>query len=225
MKKFLALALVVMLALCSVIPAFAAEKKLSNQFDKLPSNFKNPTTIQLSKYWVDGASNAKHNTQTGFDYIFLKEQGKGNFVVEFEVKEDGNYEFGFMVMGWSKGVPRTTNAQIDGKGDVYRMEYEYADADKLKKHYFYGIKQELKAGKHTVVLSLTSDFDDSKIKSLYIQDFFYEKTGNIPVATTAATTKAPATKPASPATFDAGIILAVVTAAAGAGVVVSKKRK
>ena len=43
-------------------------------------------------------------------------------------------------------------------------------------------------------------------------------------ATTAATTKAPATKPTSPATFDAGIILAVVAAAAGAGVVVSKKK-
>ncbi|MBE6559913.1 MAG: hypothetical protein E7662_02205 [Ruminococcaceae bacterium] len=44
-------------------------------------------------------------------------------------------------------------------------------------------------------------------------------------ATTAATTKAPATKPTAPATFDAGIVLAVVAAAAGAGVVVSKKRK
>ena len=44
-------------------------------------------------------------------------------------------------------------------------------------------------------------------------------------ATTAATTKAPSTKPASPATFDAGIVMAVVAAAAGAGVVVSKKRK
>jgi len=43
--------------------------------------------------------------------------------------------------------------------------------------------------------------------------------------TTAATTKAPAAKPSSPATFDAGIILAVAAAAAGAGVVVSKKRK
>ena len=42
--------------------------------------------------------------------------------------------------------------------------------------------------------------------------------------TTAATTKAPAAKPASPATFDAGIVMAVVAAVAGAGVVVSKKK-
>ena len=42
--------------------------------------------------------------------------------------------------------------------------------------------------------------------------------------TTAATTKAPAVKPAAPATFDAGIVMAVVAAVAGAGVVVSKKR-
>lgn len=43
--------------------------------------------------------------------------------------------------------------------------------------------------------------------------------------TTAATTKAPAVKPAAPATFDAAVIIAVVAAASGAGVVVSKKRK
>ncbi|MBE6560755.1 MAG: hypothetical protein E7662_06490 [Ruminococcaceae bacterium] len=42
--------------------------------------------------------------------------------------------------------------------------------------------------------------------------------------TTAATTKAPASTGSSAATFDAGIVLAVVAAAAGAGVVVSKKR-
>lgn len=42
--------------------------------------------------------------------------------------------------------------------------------------------------------------------------------------TTAATTKAPAQKPTSPATFDAGIVMAVVAAVAGAGVVVSKKK-
>ncbi|MBE6560187.1 MAG: hypothetical protein E7662_03595 [Ruminococcaceae bacterium] len=48
---------------------------------------------------------------------------------------------------------------------------------------------------------------------------------SMPAATTAATTKAPTTKPTAPATFDAGIILAVAAAAAGAGVVVSRKRK
>ena len=43
--------------------------------------------------------------------------------------------------------------------------------------------------------------------------------------TTAATTKAPAAKPTAPATFDAAVVLAVVASMAGAGVVVSKKRK
>ena len=42
--------------------------------------------------------------------------------------------------------------------------------------------------------------------------------------TTAATTKAPTAKPAAPATFDAAVILAVVTAAAGTGIVVSRKK-
>ncbi len=46
-----------------------------------------------------------------------------------------------------------------------------------------------------------------------------------PVETTAATTKAPAAKPTAPATFDAAVVLAVVASMAGAGVVVSKKRK
>ena len=49
--------------------------------------------------------------------------------------------------------------------------------------------------------------------------------GKIAAQTTAATTKAPAVKPTAPATFDAGIVLAVVASMAGAGVVVSKKRK
>ena len=46
-----------------------------------------------------------------------------------------------------------------------------------------------------------------------------------PVETTAATTKAPTTKPASPATFDAAVVLAVVASMAGAGAVVSKKKR
>ena len=53
----------------------------------------------------------------------------------------------------------------------------------------------------------------------------YMVLGKIAVQTTAATTKAPAVKPTAPATFDAGIVLAVVASMAGAGVVVSKKRK
>ncbi|MBE6560247.1 MAG: hypothetical protein E7662_03910 [Ruminococcaceae bacterium] len=223
MKKFLALTLVVLLAFCSVMPMFAAEKKLSNQFDTLPAAFKNPTTIQLSKVWKDGASNAMHNTREGFDYIYLKDQKKGDFVVEFEVKEAGIYEFGFMLMGYKKGVPRTTNVQIDGKGDVYRMEYDYADANDLKKHYFYGIKQELTAGKHTVVFSLTADFDNSKVKSLYIQDFFYEKTGDIQKP--AATTNAKPATPSAPATFDAGILAVVCAGVSLAGAVVCRKKK
>ena len=46
-----------------------------------------------------------------------------------------------------------------------------------------------------------------------------------PVETTAATSKAPTTKPASPATFDGAVALTAVAAAALSGVVVSKKRK
>ena len=44
------------------------------------------------------------------------------------------------------------------------------------------------------------------------------------VTTTAATTKAPAATGSSAQTFDAGIVMAVVAAVAGAGVVVSKKK-
>ena len=46
-----------------------------------------------------------------------------------------------------------------------------------------------------------------------------------PVVTTAATTKAPASAGSSAATFDAAVVLAVVASMAGAGAVVSKKRK
>ena len=46
-----------------------------------------------------------------------------------------------------------------------------------------------------------------------------------PVETTAATTKAPATKPTAPATFDAGIIAMVAVAASLSGAVVLKKKR
>ena len=63
--------------------------------------------------------------------------------------------------------------------------------------------------------------DAHKWKSVTLSN----KEVKLAAATTAATTKAPAATGSSAKTFDAGIVLAVVAATAGAGVVVSKKRK
>ena len=94
--------------------------------------------------------------------------------------------------------------------------------------------------KNTTAMALLDDKADSLCFMVYsyynvvdatIKDVkFYKGVGLTdaqlnPVETTAATTKAPSTKPASPATFDAAVVLAVVASMAGAGVVVSKKRK
>lgn len=223
MKKLLALAVGVMMAILMIVPVSAEVKmyndKFKNQFG-LPSGFENAEKIAFSASWKDGATNARHATSEGFDYIFLKEDGKGDYTVEFEVDKDGIYTFAVRVMGWSKSVLRSTDFIIDDGPRCY-MAYDYADDDKKKEQYFYGVQAMLKAGKHTATLSLSEDFDDSKVKSLYITDFLYtwEEIPEI------VGDKAPAAAAKSAATFDASILAAAALVVSGAGVVVSKKRK
>ena len=125
------------------------------------------------------------------------------------------------IMAWKKSVLRSTDVIIDDAKACY-MGYDYVDSDQHKDHYFYGISAILEKGEHTLTLSLSDDFDDKNVKSLYITDFFYVAE-EIPEAP--AKEAAPAAAAKAPATFDALTAVAVVMAVSGAGVVVSKKRK
>ncbi|MCI8388834.1 MAG: hypothetical protein HFE63_10285 [Clostridiales bacterium] len=213
MKKLISIALVLMLAIFMTIPTFAAEK-LDSCFKAPPEQFKDATTIKLVDSWVDGATNARHNKNDNFDYVFLKEDGKGDFAVKFTVSEDAVYDFAFRLMGWSQGVPRATNVKLDD-GAVYRMEATYEDANKEIDQYFYGITATLTAGEHTMTFSVPEDWDDTTIKSLYLCDILY------------VSSPIPATDvPASAATSDIAVIaVAAMLVSAGAVLTIVKSRK
>lgn len=221
MRKVLTLAMVVLLLTCAALPVFALPDVLEDVFDTMPADFKDPTVIALGDHWVDGATNARHGVRGEFDYIYLKEDGKGDFVVEFEVEEKGVYDFGFTLMGYKNSVLRATNVQVDD-GDVYRIEYKYANEHENRPHYFYGMTETLEAGTHKMIFSLPEDFDDSQVKTVYIQDFFYVYE---PIAVETTTAAAAAAEPAAPATFDLGIMAIAAAAASLSAAVVLKKRK
>jgi len=224
MKKFLSLALVLLLAVLMVVPSFAAlemeDDKFENSFT-LPAKYKDAKHIKFVDHFTEGATNARKGSSNNYNYVYLKEDGKGDFTVKFTVDETALYDFGLTLMGWNKSVLRTTDVIIDD-GPACYMGYDYAAEDQHKDFFFYGISAILEKGEHTLTLSLADDFDDKNVKSLYIVDFFYVAE-EIPEAPAKEAAPAAATK--APATFDAIAIAAVVMAVSGAGVAVSKKRK
>jgi len=239
MKKLIATALVLLLALTLVSPVFAEVEMITdtveNAFDdKLPATYKDAKKVALGPAWSDGATNARHGNASGngnsFDYIYLKNDGKGNFVVTFKVDEEAIYDFGFSAMAWKKSVLRTTNVSIDD-GPAVRLAYDYVDEDQYKNHYFYGMQAILSAGEHKMVFSLTDDFDDTNVKTLYLYEFFYVSEPIPEVVEEEETTAAPAaaeapkTTPTAAKTADVFVIAIAALAASTAGVVVSKKRK
>lgn len=164
-----------------VTPVFALElysDKIQSQFDNPPDEYANATYVALADSWVEGKTNARHSTADSdygsYDYIYLKADGLGNYTVKFTVAEDGFYKFGFKIMGWTASVLRSTNVYIDDSKNVY-IAYDYVEEDQFKPQYWTGISAVLTAGEHSVTLSLADDFDDSSVKSLYFESFFYVK--------------------------------------------------
>ena len=87
-------------------------------------------------------------------------------------------------MAWGKSVPRSTNVRIDDSDWVYVM-FDYEEENKELPQYLTGLQIELKKGTHTFTLSLAPDFDDSAVKSLYFDNFFFKKAAD-PVPETEA---------------------------------------
>ena len=229
MKKTLSILLALALAILLAFPAFAVEmvnESFEYAFDTLPAKYDDATYISLGELWVDGATNANHNTGGGngneFDYIFLKDNGKGDFVVTFSVDEKAVYDFGFLMMGWAKSVLRATNVSIDD-GPSLRIEYDYEDADQYHNHYAYGLSAILDAGEHTMTFTLPDDFDDTNVKTLYFDSFFYVSEP-LPAEDAPAETVEDGAATA-PQTADPIIITVAVAAVSGACAVVFKKRK
>lgn len=223
MKKHLATLAFAAALLTLAIPASALtlqSSTVSSSFDTVPAGFENAEFIEFSKDFEEGVTNALSNTNENFgSYVYLKENGLGDYSVTFSVAEDGVYDFALCLMGWSRSVLRSTDVRIDDSEKVY-IAYDYADEDHLREQYWTGISADLCAGEHTITLSLASDFDDSTVKSLYFHSFAFVKTSG---ASAPAEEKPADTTPAAPQTADAAAV-AVLLCGCAAVVLLLKKR-
>lgn len=231
MRKLLSFLFVCLLCIALLLPVGAKDwvsDTFVSTFDEAPDWYDDATVVEFEDYFVDGASDAR----CGDYYVYLKKLDAGDFSISFDVEEDGIYDIGVTLMGWTKSVPRSTNMTVDGAPFVYVM-FDYEDDSTQKvPQYLTGLQMELTKGTHTFTLSLASDFDDSTVKSLYYDNFFYRKASDIPVETepeTVAETvavpvaEAPVVEKA-PQTMDAGVFAAIAAITALSGYVASKKR-
>lgn len=230
MKKLFAAVFALVLCAALLVPVSAVNWKnntFTSGIDEEPDWYASAEIVEFEDTYEEGATNAR----AGGYYVYLKNDGKGDFSVPFEVKEDGLYDIGITLMAWAKSVPRSTNVRIDDSDWVYVM-FDYEDENKELPQYLTGLQIELKKGTHTFTLSLAPDFDDSAVKSLYFDNFFFKKAADPVPETTVETVAAPETvadtaettvvTPA-PKTFDMGIIAAVAAIVSAAGYVVAKK--
>ncbi|MCQ2432198.1 MAG: hypothetical protein MJ175_06295, partial [Clostridia bacterium] len=214
----------------------------SSVFDELPAEYKNAEFVHFSDFFEEGKTNARMGTNDDFGgYVYLKQDGLGDYTIPFEVKEDGEYLFGVEMMGWQASVPRTTNFRVDDSPWLY-IYRDYEDDDQFLPDFFYGFSGYLTKGQHTVTLSLAIDFDDSTTKSLYMTDFYYvlnpvqpteeapaealpeDVTADTPAdAPAAEPDAAPATN--APTTADVGVVVAAGCMALCAAVILVKKNK
>lgn len=230
MKKLFAAVFALVLCAALLVPVSAVNWKnntFTSGLDEEPDWYASAEIVEFEDTFEEGATNAR----AGGYYVYLKNDGKGDFTVPFEVKEDGLYDIGITLMAWAKSVPRSTNVRIDDSDWVYVM-FDYEDENKELPQYLTGLQIELKKGTHNLTLSLAPDFDDSAVKSLYFDNFFFKKAADPVPETTVETVAAPETvadtaettvvTPA-PKTFDMGIIAAVAAIVSAAGYVVAKK--
>ena len=108
----------------------------------------------------------------GAHYVYLKDLGKGDYSVEFEAEEDGVYDIGICLMAWQKSVPRATDVKVDDSARV-RLEFEYGDEDKEREQFLTGFRVDLTKGVHRLTLSLPEGYDDTTLKTLYFDYFFW----------------------------------------------------
>lgn len=229
MKKLLAAACAFVLCAAMLVPVSAANwttNTFTSAYDEEPAWLADAEVVEFEDTWEEGVTNAR----CGDYYVYLKNDGKGDYSVQFDVKEDGLYDIGIELMPVGQSVPRTTNVRIDDSDWVY-FNYEYTSETEGAKQYITGLQIELTKGTHTITLSLASDFDDSTVKSLFFDNFFYKKAADLapeteaPVEETVAETVAveePVVETA-PKTFDMGIIAAVAAIVSAAGYAVAKK--
>lgn len=157
--------------------------ELEYEFEILPDclYYANLNEIDLASMCVAGTTNARLNDRyatsfPGLNYIYLKNDGLGDFTVEFTVNESGVWHFAFEIFAIKDDVyeRRVTNFRINNSKDIM-LDYTHSDANAGKHQYASGVSAELEKGKYFLTLSLPSIFDDKDVKSLFIHKFYYCK--------------------------------------------------
>ncbi len=128
--------------------------------------------IEFEDSYVADETNCLMND--GSYYVFLKNFGKGDYSVEFETTEDGLYEIAICLMAWQKSVPRATNVKVDDS-DWVRLEFDYIDEDKELEQFITGLTVNLTKGTHKLTLGLPEGHDDTTLKTLYFDYFFFRR--------------------------------------------------
>ncbi len=197
MKKLLTWAMIVALLLSVLtLPAMADEEgdsvdnytALTHHGLEFPDAFEDAEFFDF--YWYDdtvgqGVHSNFFNSADGltaFEYVYLKayegEDKETAFPAEeafisvpFEIEEAGTYDFLIEIMAFETYIPRTGLLQIDD-GEKYYLSATH-NTNHETWEYFSGMSADLTVGEHTMNVYLAPDFDDSSVKSLFFDNFYY----------------------------------------------------
>ena len=251
MKKLFAIMLCALLAVCAVVPSFAATQISSTtmtdpfvEADVITCNFEDymddqPQLFNNTEYWAE--HNGPDYSQAGF---FPDSAGRGwitlwggsnaekadaiwadlpTFQVKFEAPVAGDYSFAFTMSGTQKGSYYVP-VRIDD-GEWYHIVF--ASAGATTPNTYYGMDNiHLEAGEHVFHFSKAVGCMDTQ----YYYGFQYTYTADEASEDTSAdagedTTASQGGEQTAPATFDVAVIALAVAGASAAVAVVSKKRR
>ncbi len=195
MKKFLTFAMILSLLLSILtLPAMADETvdsvenytALTHHGTERPDDFQGAELFDF--YWYTDGVGLHENAftsadgLTSFEYVYLKAyegedkstafpKEEAYILTEFDVPETGVYDFLIEVMAFETAIPRTGLIQIDDGEKFYLSATHGTNHETFE--YFSGLSAYLTKGEHTITIYLAPDFDDSTVKSLFFDNFYY----------------------------------------------------
>ena len=216
-KRIALIIAVLTLALLSAVPAFAAENMGTCEYVKtMPDGFDSAIVIEAVNYTETVGGKKNDNAELPYAYVKKAKDGSATSITyKFNVEKDGLYDIVFAIRakqgeGFREGV-----FVLDGK---YRYDVSRQHKENNIIEYATGYNLvELKAGEHTMILTPSERFDDETYEAVNLNKILVKYEG-----AAAVKTEAKAEAVTAPQTADA--ITMLVFAAAGAALVISKKR-
>ncbi len=194
-----------MLIASFVLPSAAEGERALTHVTEMPEDFLDAEFVEFEDY--DDAAGEYFNALdlddgSWFDYVYLKMEADLPFItVPFIVDTTGTYEFLIDIMAYETYIPRTGLLQIDNGEKVYcKVQH---DDHHLVHEYFTGFTAELTAGIHTMTIYLADDFDNTTVKSIFFDRFYFIRRGDaegLPPDTLPETTEEPTEAPTEPPT-------------------------